>query len=243
VSQQYAYKFLGPGRMPCHGGRGAWPEPGAWTPVLAGLVPCKRGYHVCGPRQLVEWIGPELWRVEWRGESVDDGDKLVVAEARLVERITAWDERTARLFACDCAERVVHLTGPDDRCVAAIAVARRFARGEATDRDRTAAVDAASAAARASRTAAVRAAALAAAWAAGEATASATAGDAASAAARATTTAARDAALIAATAAAGDAATAALIATTAAAAGDAERAWQTDRLLDLLGLSDLGTGA
>jgi hypothetical protein len=218
MTRQSAYKFLGPGRTPCHGGTGAWPEPGAWTPVLARLVPCVRGYHVCEPRQLIEWIGPELWRVEWRGESVDAGDKLVVAQARLVEQVAAWDERTARLFACDCAERVVHLTGPDERCVAVIDVARRFARGEATDGDRGVARDAAWDTAGA----AARAAAGAAAWAATPAAAWDTASAAAAAAAHATA---------AARAAAG------------AAARAAEWAWQTDRLLEMLGLPNLGTSA
>jgi hypothetical protein len=138
-----ADKFLAPGRQPCRGGSGAWPEPGLWAPKIDRIVPCERGYHVCGPHQLLGWLGPELWRAEWRGESIDPGDKLVVGEARLVGRITAWDERSARLFACDCADRVVRLTGPDERCVDAIAVARRFAAGEATEEELAAARDAA----------------------------------------------------------------------------------------------------
>lgn len=40
-------------------------------------------------------------------------------------------EREARLFACDCAEAVVHLAD-DPRSVAAIEVARRYAYGQAT---------------------------------------------------------------------------------------------------------------
>ena len=33
----------------------------------------------------------------------------MVREARLTRRCDGWTERTAREFACDCAERVVHL--------------------------------------------------------------------------------------------------------------------------------------
>ncbi len=47
-----------------------------------------------------------------------------------------WEARIARLFACDCAERVLHLYkaafSEDTRPHDAIAVARRFARGKAT---------------------------------------------------------------------------------------------------------------
>jgi hypothetical protein len=131
---EIAFKFLAVGREPVHGGVGAWPEPGLWTPEREP-VPCASGWHGCRPRQLIWWIGPELWRAEFEGV-VDAGDKIVARRARLVERIIAWDERSARLFACDCAERVVRLTGPDERCVNAIAVARRFAAGEAMEKER-----------------------------------------------------------------------------------------------------------
>lgn len=51
---------------------------------------------------------------------------------RLLRRVETWNKRTARLFAADCAEAVVHLCGDDPRPRAAIDVARRYARGEAS---------------------------------------------------------------------------------------------------------------
>ena len=71
-----------------------------------------------------------------------------------------WNDRTMRLFACDCAEHVIHICEkdfPDEkRPRQAIEVARRFARGEATKEElaaaRDAAWDAARAAARAAET-------------------------------------------------------------------------------------------
>jgi hypothetical protein len=82
------------------------------------------------------------------------------------------DEKFARLFACDCAERVLHLFEAkypnDDRPRKAIEVAQRFANGDATTEELTAAWDAARDAARAAaRDAAwdaARAAARGAAW-------------------------------------------------------------------------------
>ncbi len=102
-------------------------------------------------------------------------------------------DRDARLFAVWCARQVEHLM-TDQRSKDALAVAERFANGEATDEERDAARDAAWDAARDAAWDAARDAAWDAAWdAAGDAAwavAWAAAGDAARAAARA---AARDA--------------------------------------------------
>ena len=199
------FKVLGADGKPFHGGKGFWNlpangEPGEWMPPIQGeLVPCKNGYHLCREQDLLRWLGPTIWAAEYRGERIDDDEKVVVREARLIRQYTPWNERTARLFACDCAERIVHFCGDDDRPRNAIEVARRYANGKATDEEL--------AAARAAAWAAAGAAAWAAAW------------DAAWAAARA---AARDAARDAAWAAAW------------AAAWDAERVWQTARLMEYL---------
>jgi hypothetical protein len=79
-------------------------------------------------------------------------------------------DRLARIFACDCAERVLPIFErefPNDaRPRTAIAVARRFAAGDATEAERAAARDAARDAAGAAAGAAAGDAAWAAAWAA-----------------------------------------------------------------------------
>ena len=66
--------------------------------------------------------------------------------------INGKHDRELRLFACDCAEHVLHLFEkeyPDDkRPREAIAVSRRYANGEATDGERSSARNAARAAAR-----------------------------------------------------------------------------------------------
>jgi hypothetical protein len=205
------YKVLGEGRVPYHGGKGVWPAPtkrgpGRWRSARGPLVLCENGLHLCRAKDLVSWLGPEIWEAEYEGEIVDGGDKVVVRKARLVRKCERWDERTARLFAYDCAEHVLPIYEKrrpgDDRPRKAIETARRYANGEATKKE----LDAARAAARDAAWDAARDAAR-------------DAGDAAWAAAW---DAARNAVRAAARAAAWE------------AARDAEREWQTERLMEYL---------
>lgn len=77
-------------------------------------------------------------------------DTLEIEDAIWSLRSLEGADREIRLFSCDCAERVLHLYEgqyPDDmRPRQAIEVARRYANGEATDEELTAARDAADAA-------------------------------------------------------------------------------------------------
>ncbi len=211
------FKVLAEDGRPHHGGKGAWPlpngKPGKWLKVDGDLVPCSNGLHLCRPGDLVSWLGPTVWLAEAGKERIEQADKVVVRRARLLSRCEAWNDRTARLFAADCAERVLTLferERPDDsRPRDAIAAARAFANDEIDAGARAAAGAAAWAAARAAAWDAAGAAAWAAAW---------------------------DAAWDAARAAARDAAGAAAWDAARAAARDAEREWQTARLMEYLGI-------
>ena len=193
---------------------GTW-QPGKWMPVIDGeLVACRHGYHLCRPNDLIRWLNEAIFEAEFEGECMEVDNKIVVRKARLIRKIENWNDVTARLFACDCAEHVLPIFEkqyPDDkRPRSAIETARKFALGTATQDELDAAWGAAWAAA--------RAAAWAAAWAAGGA-----AGAAAWAAGGAAGGAARDAAGAAAWAwAAG------------AAAWDAENKWQAKKLLKII---------
>jgi hypothetical protein len=213
-----AYKFTGPGGV-THGGF-RWPlpsadGPGEWVEVGMGARKTLTEGDLCGPRvlhatdaeHLLDWLNAELYEVE-----IDEGrglivgsDKIGFRRGRLVRRIEAWNERTARLFACDCAEDALQYAAPDARetLECAIYVARCYADGEASMKELVAATaaawaaarDAAWAAARVAARAAASAAARDAAWDAARDAAWAAAGDAAWAAARdAAWAAARDAA-------------------------------------------------
>ena len=224
------FKVLDENGCSCHGGDAEWSlptqnddgtwSPGEWMPPVDGeLEPCANGYHVVTLEQLLDWLGERIFEVEPGDEIVHEDNKSVTRTCRLTRECTGWDERTARLFACDCAEHVLSLYEakyPDDgRPRKAIETARRYAEGKAAVEELTdvwaaawaAAEDAAEDAAEAAAWAAARAAARAAAW---------------------------DAAWDAAGAAAEDAARAAAWAAAWAAALDVERQWQAGRLGEIL---------
>jgi len=224
------YKVLNEDGSCCYGGQGRWPlptkrldgtwTPGAWLEVEGKLKSCANGLHACRDEQVLDYLGSAMFELEYEGEVQDTGDKCVGRKARLLRRFEGWNPRSQRLFASDCAERMLPLyeaAYPNDtRPRVAIDTARRYANGEATLQELAAASDAAWDAA----SAAARAAAWDAAWDA----ARDAAWDAARAAARA---AAWDAARAAARAAAWDAAW--------GAAWRAERAWQYQQLCEYLG--------
>lgn len=120
-------------------GRDGWPLkaveelPKGTKPVL-----CKVGLHACeNPLDALRYApGSFVRRVELRGTVLADGDKACGTErVTLAGPVDA--SRVLREFACACAERALlreREVGrePDPRSWAAIEVARRYARGEAT---------------------------------------------------------------------------------------------------------------
>ena len=166
------YKILRDGKS-CNGGKAKWDlpvknldstwEPGGWMPEIKGkLIACERGYHICKDEQVIKWLDNEIYEVEYKGEIFDHSDKCVVHQCRLIRKYDKWDERTARLFACDCAEHALHFYEdkyPDDkRPRDVIDISRRYATGNATDKELAAARAAVNAAWAAGRAAAVNAA-------------------------------------------------------------------------------------
>ena len=148
------YKCLKTGGKSAWGGTGTWHvpngKPGKWMPKIVGkLVPCECGYHICTADQLVYWLSDEIYEVECSGATINCDNKSVVQRARLIRKLDTWNERTARLFACDCAERALtHVAEPDRRSVEAIRVARLHANGKTSTEELRAAYAAAYAAAR-----------------------------------------------------------------------------------------------
>ena len=196
--KQQLYKVLSAEMRSMHGGKHNWATSPTCT-VTGKLVACTRGVHLCRPDDLIRWLGPVICPVtDYDAEGMlTENDKVVVRSATVGVPLATWNETTARLFACDVAQRSMrlHWKSDDTRPLDAIRVARRFAYGLATRAERDAAW------------AAARAAAGAAAWAAWWAAAGDAAMDAAGAAAGdAAMDAARDAARAAARAAAWDAA-------------------------------------
>jgi len=113
------YKVLKNDGSCCNGGSGKWYlpkklkdgtwKPGKWMPEIVGILePCENGYHICRPRDLVKWLDEAIFEVEYDGMIVKD-NKCVVRKARLLSKCEGWNDKTARLFAADCAEHVLHI--------------------------------------------------------------------------------------------------------------------------------------
>jgi hypothetical protein len=183
MTQTYYKVLAADGVSPQHGGSGKWfvpkgKKPAKWMPAIENIQPCSRGYHFVTIEQLPRWIGPTLYEVEVRGQLIHQTDKSVAEQARLVRKIETWNDKTLRLFAADCAERVIGLYEKqhpkDDRPRKAIQAARDFVAGKITIGELNAAANAAANAANdAANAAAAYAAANAAAAAANDAAAAA----------------------------------------------------------------------
>ena len=135
------------GYQPTNGGSGRYPGVRRWTRHLNPdtLVVCRVGYHIVKDAQILWWLGPTVYEAEPCDQHppVDDGDKWVTCRVRLTRKLN-WDERTARLFAIDCAKTALlgeRASGrePDERSWTAIEVAGRFAEGDATAEELSAA--------------------------------------------------------------------------------------------------------
>jgi hypothetical protein len=249
------YKFLKPEGKPMYG-TGTWflpkgKRPGKWMPKVEKLEMCKSGYHAAPEDHLVNWCsGPHMYGFEGRGEMLQGGNKVAFGEARLIKEIPEWNRKTAVLFACDCAEHVLHLFEErhpkDKRPREAIQAAREYVDGKISIEEFNKAIKAAEAAAEAARAAEAAGVAEAAydtaeaakaAWVAEAVWVAEAAYDTAEAAARAAEAARAAWAARAADAAARAAEAAARAARAAdAAAWVAERKWQNDLLLKMLGL-------
>lgn len=124
--------------LPMQNPDGSW-TPGEWMPEVDGdLVICKNGYHLTSAEHLLDWVNAVIYEAEPSDEQETGDDKIVCRSVRLLRRMH-WDERIARLFACDCAERVLEVFEniyPDDlRPRHAVDVARRFACGQAMKKE------------------------------------------------------------------------------------------------------------
>lgn len=152
------YKITDAKGGPCHGGSGVWDlprdgKPGAWRKVMGALEPCKNGLHLCEARHLSRWLCVDaiVSEAEHRGEPhAEQYEKIVVGEARLVARVGVLTPSVLRLFAIECAEKVLPIFEPerpgDDRPRKAIEAARAYLLSP-TEKNRAAA-NAANAAAR-----------------------------------------------------------------------------------------------
>jgi hypothetical protein len=104
---ELAYKFTLPGaRSPFTGF--VWPV-GEWVEADGEIALCRSGFHACRPDALPRWLNDELWLVEL-DEIEEERDGLLLARrARLLVRVDAWNEETARELARSCAAVIAQL--------------------------------------------------------------------------------------------------------------------------------------
>jgi hypothetical protein len=111
---ELAYKFTLPGaRSPFTDF--TWPI-GEWVEAEGELQLCGNGIHACRPEALPRWVNDELWLVELEDVEHEHDGLLLARRGRLVERIEAWNEQTARELARSCAAVISQLAAehPDD---------------------------------------------------------------------------------------------------------------------------------
>ena len=111
-------------------------KPGKWLPKIENPILCEKGYHCFMPGYILEWIEAQLFEVEINGRHFYGDDKIVAQNMRLLRKVDAWNDKTARLFACYCARDGLPLFEKDypndNRPRVAIETAERYANGEAT---------------------------------------------------------------------------------------------------------------
>jgi hypothetical protein len=142
-----AYHFLRDDMTAGSGEEPAWSE-GETRTIEGEISLCEYGYHSApSPWDALGYaLGSVLCLVEISEPEGRDETKFVSRSRKLVKAVNI--ERQLREFACDVAEEALNLQVQrgetvDDRSRAAIKVARRFARGDASREELAAAGDAA----------------------------------------------------------------------------------------------------
>lgn len=109
-------------------------KPGKWLPVVKKLSLCQSGWHGCTTSQLIEWLNANIYEIEFRGKKKTGTQKICGEQIRFVRKVLG--EYDLQVFACDCADHVLHLYEDkypnDKRPREAIEARRKFAKGEIT---------------------------------------------------------------------------------------------------------------
>ena len=112
------YKVLMNGRS-FHGGNMGWSlpngkKPGEWHKIGGTLSICSRGLHLtCEPAKWFA-VGAEIYEAEYRGDAQAEGDKIAVAECRLIRKLTNAEAETLNVFVSgehDVAAGYGHASG------------------------------------------------------------------------------------------------------------------------------------
>ena len=113
---------------------GDWMTPVEGKLEMVGME--DHGYRVYDVDDIVFELAPRIFEVETGDEIVEHPiHGYLVRTCRLTRELESWNESTARLFACDNAEKVLPIYKKahpgDDRPCKAIEAARNFAKAQA----------------------------------------------------------------------------------------------------------------
>jgi hypothetical protein len=81
-------------------------RPGKWLPKIEEVNECRSGYHFFRRGQWQEWLNSRIYEIEVDGKVHSFDCKLACGRIRLLRELN-WNDWNARLFAADCAERVL----------------------------------------------------------------------------------------------------------------------------------------
>lgn len=104
-----AYKFLAPGGVSPFI-RFRWPRAGTW--VTAPDEQEESWIFACRDRDLPYWLERELWVIELDEPVRELRFQLAASRARLLRRVSRWDEDLRREYARACALRARDLVLP-----------------------------------------------------------------------------------------------------------------------------------
>jgi len=96
-----ALKFLRPGRVGPFT-QVEWPSPGVWLESQGNPELCRAGIHALRPSALPFWLAEELWIMELDDVQEVASGIVLARRGRLLERVDAWNDDTAREFARSC---------------------------------------------------------------------------------------------------------------------------------------------
>jgi hypothetical protein len=126
-----ALKFLRPGRVGPFT-EVEWPSPGVWLESNGEPELCKSGIHALRPSALPMWLAEELWHVELDDVRETRSGFVLARRARLLDRVSAWNDETAREFARACLAALPRGDGNEivrQRCADAVKAAQEVSAG------------------------------------------------------------------------------------------------------------------
>jgi len=93
--------------LPTLDGPGGWVEVPGPLGVNVNALAGDNGIHLATRKWIVRYLCEDIYEAEYEGEIKRESRYLIARKVRLKRKFANWNARTARLFAADCADRVL----------------------------------------------------------------------------------------------------------------------------------------